>query len=126
METVRKELGRVNKLIRDFKAAMTTKSENHLGTLRDKRESLENLRANATQKIENNDTVEIIRQREHVLKLEEINTDSESTTLSTPDFTQLYGICVYTNVFLLQLKVPQTDNSNLDHKHIHFTCNCKA
>ena len=89
METVRKELGRVNKLIQDFKAALTTKSENHLDVLRRNRETLENLRANATHQIETNNTVEIIRQREQVLMLEEINTDSEITTLSTPDFTQL-------------------------------------
>ena len=94
METVSIELGRVNKIIQDFKAAMTTKSEDHLEVLRGKRETLENLSANATHHLENNSTVEIIRQREQVLMLEEINTDTEITKLSTPDFTQLYGICV--------------------------------
>ena len=93
METVRKELGRVNKLIQDFKAALTTKSENHLDVLRGKRETLENLRANTTHHLESNNTVEIIRRRDQVWKLEEINTDSEITALPTPNFTQLYGIC---------------------------------
>ena len=93
METVRKELGRVNKLIREFKAAMTAKSENHLDVLRGKRETLENLRAKTTHHLESNNTVEIIRRRDQVWKLEEINTDSEITALPTPNFTQLYGIC---------------------------------
>ena len=99
METVRKELGRVNKLIRDFKAAMTTKSEDLLEVLRGKRETLENLRGNATHHLEINNTVEIIRQREQVLMLEEINTDSEITALSTPDFTQLWYPFSLTNLY---------------------------
>ena len=75
METVRKELGRVNKLIQDFKAAMTAKSETHLDVLRGKRETLENLRANTTHHLESN-----------------------NTALPTPDFTQLYGIYFYSNI----------------------------